>query len=192
MEIIQTLRKERGWSMQRLAEACDPPATASQINKIEKGAQRVTVDWLERLAHAFEVPLSTLLGAEVPMARLVGHVSAGDGSIAYENLWEAPEEIEAPPGHQGEAAVRVRGDRMQPRYADGDILFFSRKAGLDIANCLHRDCIVRLSTGETLLKRLEEGSKMGCFTLRPLNPTHRPMLDVPVDWLAPVTWIKPG
>ena len=54
MNKIKALREERGWSMARLAEACHPPTTASQINKLEKGKVRLTVDWMRRLADALE------------------------------------------------------------------------------------------------------------------------------------------
>lgn len=38
--------------MQDLGDACSPPATGSQINKLEKGQQNLTQDWMYRLSDA--------------------------------------------------------------------------------------------------------------------------------------------
>ena len=62
MNRIKTLRKDRGWSMEQLAEACNPPTTASQINKLEKGQRKLNDEWLERLAKALGVKPYELLG----------------------------------------------------------------------------------------------------------------------------------
>lgn len=61
MNKIKDLRDARGWSMQRLADACSPPTTASQINKLEKGRIRLTVEWMQRLADALECHPADLL-----------------------------------------------------------------------------------------------------------------------------------
>lgn len=49
---VKKLRLDRGWSMQALADNCRPPATASQINKIEKGQTQLNERWMRRLADA--------------------------------------------------------------------------------------------------------------------------------------------
>ncbi len=48
MNRIRTYRQQRGWSLQQLAEASG--TSKSQIDKLEKGARRLTVDWMVRLA----------------------------------------------------------------------------------------------------------------------------------------------
>jgi len=45
---IRELRLAKGWSLQQLADAVG--ASKSQIDKLEKGARRLTVDWMVRLA----------------------------------------------------------------------------------------------------------------------------------------------
>jgi transcriptional regulator with XRE-family HTH domain len=45
---IREWRHVQGWSLQRLAEASG--TTKSQIDKLEKGERRLTVDWMVRLA----------------------------------------------------------------------------------------------------------------------------------------------
>ena len=63
MNKIKELRADRGWSMQELADNCDPPTTASQINKLEKGRVQLNEGWMRRLAAALECyPLDLLDG----------------------------------------------------------------------------------------------------------------------------------
>ena len=48
MNRIREFRQARGWSLQQLAEASG--TSKSQIDKLEKGDRRLTVDWMVRLA----------------------------------------------------------------------------------------------------------------------------------------------
>jgi transcriptional regulator with XRE-family HTH domain len=50
---LAELRAQRGLSMRRVAALCQPPTTASHINKLEKGLVPLTEQWLYRLAPAF-------------------------------------------------------------------------------------------------------------------------------------------
>lgn len=45
---IKFWRQQRGWTLQRLADATG--TTRAQIDKLERGARRLTVDWMVRLA----------------------------------------------------------------------------------------------------------------------------------------------
>jgi transcriptional regulator with XRE-family HTH domain len=56
---IKLLRFSRGWSQETLAELCG--FCRSYIANIESGKHNVSLDNLERLAEAFEVPISELL-----------------------------------------------------------------------------------------------------------------------------------
>src|SRR5690349_16493518 len=59
---LQRLREARHWSMRELADRCSGArVTASQINKLEKGRQQFTVDWLFRLAGALSCRACELL-----------------------------------------------------------------------------------------------------------------------------------
>jgi transcriptional regulator with XRE-family HTH domain len=52
---IRELREERGWSMDDLAGRVHAPTTAPQISKLEKGQVKLTMNWIERIAAAFDV-----------------------------------------------------------------------------------------------------------------------------------------
>lgn len=72
--------------MQQLGDRCHPAASASQINKLEKGQIRLTWDWLQRIADALEVHPSDLKPE-------LGLVATTDDEIAlleaYRGLSEA-------------------------------------------------------------------------------------------------------
>lgn len=66
---VATLRLERGWSYQQLADrmkAVGCTVHPSGIQKMEKGNRRVTVDELTGYARALEVRTEVLLGEEAP------------------------------------------------------------------------------------------------------------------------------
>jgi transcriptional regulator with XRE-family HTH domain len=59
---LQRLREGHHWSMAELAARCSgAQVTPSQINKLEKGRQQFTVDWLFRLARALGCPVCELV-----------------------------------------------------------------------------------------------------------------------------------
>jgi len=59
---IKLLRYSRGWSQETLAELCG--FSRSYIANIESGKHNVSLDNLERIAEAFEVPIAELLNPD--------------------------------------------------------------------------------------------------------------------------------
>ena len=59
---IKLLRYSRGWSQGTLAELCG--FCRSYIANIESGKHNVSLDNLERIAQAFEVPIAELLNPD--------------------------------------------------------------------------------------------------------------------------------
>lgn len=56
---IAALRHKRGWSLNDLARAAG--TTKAQIQKLERGERRLSLEWLERIARALGVKVSELL-----------------------------------------------------------------------------------------------------------------------------------
>jgi transcriptional regulator with XRE-family HTH domain len=83
---IRTLRKERGWSAQQLADECSRTGmgslTRSTIAKIESGVRRVTADEVTVLARALGVTASELL--ESTGARVFLSYAEQDSETALE------------------------------------------------------------------------------------------------------------
>ena len=59
---IKLLRYSHGWSQETLAELCG--FHRSYIANIESGKHNVSLDNLERIAQAFEVPIAELLNPD--------------------------------------------------------------------------------------------------------------------------------
>jgi transcriptional regulator with XRE-family HTH domain len=64
---ISILRREKGVSLTALAEAAG--TTKAQIQKLERGDRRLSLDWMDRIARALDVKISDLLPADVIACR---------------------------------------------------------------------------------------------------------------------------
>jgi transcriptional regulator with XRE-family HTH domain len=71
---IRLLRKVRGLSQQALAEAAG--VTFQQIQKYERGANRVSASMLSRIATTLQAPVSEMFGEVNPAAGAIDEVAA--------------------------------------------------------------------------------------------------------------------
>lgn len=153
---------------------------------LEKGKD-VQVSTLTKLAGALDVPLSELLAS--PRVPVVGYIGAG-GTVIFEEA-ETEEGVLRPPGITGQlVALVVNGSSMLPKYRDGDIIYIQRQHDGVLPDYIGEDCAVRLTSGETYIKQLMQGSAEGRFTLLSLNAA--PMENVEVEWATPVLFIMPS
>jgi transcriptional regulator with XRE-family HTH domain len=60
---ISILRRQKGVSLTALAKAAG--TTKAQIQKLERGDRRLSLDWMDRIAQAMNVKISDLLPADV-------------------------------------------------------------------------------------------------------------------------------
>lgn len=68
---ITTLRKAKGWSLEQLGRAMEPPEKRQQVLRYEaKDITQIKPDWIRRFARALGVPPATLL--EGAMVRGLG------------------------------------------------------------------------------------------------------------------------
>jgi phage repressor protein C with HTH and peptisase S24 domain len=91
-------------------------------------------------------------------------------------------------------AIEVSGNSNAPAYRDGDLLFCSRHAGLNLHKAiLGRDCVMRTRTGKCLIKQALKGQTPGTFTLRSVNNlVAKDLKNVSLEWAAPIVWIRRG
>lgn len=159
----------------------------------ENGTRAFDPDVARKYARAFGVKPEWLLYGktsgknEIP---IVAYVGAGAEFHFYDDHERGGglDTVEAPPGvNEKSIAVMVRGQSMFPAYYDGDLLFYSEKRD-DIEHFLHRQCVIRLADGRTLVKTPTLGSKQGLFTLTSFNA--EPIVDVVIEWCAKIEWIK--
>jgi transcriptional regulator with XRE-family HTH domain len=71
---IRLLRKVRGMSQQALAEAAG--VTFQQIQKYERGSNRVSASMLSRIASTLEAPVSEMFGEAGPASGAIDEVAA--------------------------------------------------------------------------------------------------------------------
>ncbi len=177
-----------------LANGIARGATISQVSKLERGETPLADDWLNAFAAFYGVAVRELFpdkdGGEIRPALLVGYVGAGE--MYYPDPvagpWVGFEEVEAPPGVAGVAAVRVRGNSMAPVYRDGDLLFFKKPDAFDAERCIGKDCIVLLRNGSAYVKRIERGPRdrgLRLVSYGDLAPVDNP----DIEWAAHVKWV---
>ena len=142
-------------------------------------ARALSIDpiWLERGI--------ALAKAEVP---LVGYMEVGAEVIELaQGESTSPRGVEAPPdGVDVTAAIEVRGDGMYPAYSDGDVIYYTAPVPLD--ECLGKQCVVKLTDGRMLVKRVDQGGTPHRLTLTSYNAP--PIIDADVEWIARVAWVK--
>lgn len=75
---MRALREAAKLSRPQLAALCEPPTNYQQIEKLELGERRLTIEWLERIAKALRVDPAMLVAGEPeftlasPVAELAG------------------------------------------------------------------------------------------------------------------------
>lgn len=87
--------------------------------------------------------------------------------------------------------LMVTNNDMEPVYQVGDYVGGKFRYGKDIDVAVKRDCIVRLKTGDLLLRRLFKNGG-GHYNLACINPAPKSanpiMFNVEIECVAPVIW----
>lgn len=194
-ERIRRARKSLGLTQQEFADRL--AVTQPTVHRWEKGFYDPDEDTLKRLARLTNLPPAYFrygdqaMAAEQRSVNAVGYVGAGAEIYPFDDhaLGAGLESVDVPPGETlTTVAVIVRGDSMYPVYQDGDVIYYSREAGIDEASLIGRECVVRVEGGKMLLKRLMRGSQRGRYTLISYNAP--PIDDVRLEWASPVRWVK--
>ncbi len=134
MNRIREYRKARGWSLQKLADAAR--TSKSQIDKLEKGLRRLTVDWMVRLARPLGCDPRDLLPSSDPKIRACVPVSPTGALPVFalkrgkkQEMFltrEAVDKVPRPPmlAHVKDAyALYVVDKSMVPMYRPRQLLF---------------------------------------------------------------------
>lgn len=186
---IRDYRQARGWTLQQLAEASG--TTKSQIDKLEKGERRLTVDWLMRLATPLNCDPRDLLvmdsaapslsppptlqamhGSLLPAATLPVRGAARGGAAQEMFLTDgAIDQVPRPHylAHVKDAyAVYVVGDSMSPMYRPRQLLFINPYK-LPVAGS---GVVITQPSGAVLIKEFVRQKPTG-VVLREYQPTQR-------------------
>lgn len=177
---IRDVRKARGLTLADVAAACVPPTTPQTIGRLETGTRTVSIDWLERIAAAMDVPASALVTLpdrrDVPVAAILGAGGADAPERPRSLLPPVPQ-----PDLIGLVVEVAMGD-----YRAGDELWAQRLETAHFARAINRDVLAPRPAGRFAFGRLIalEGSRL---QLLPALPGARQIVLADVPWLAMVT-----
>lgn len=125
-ELIKSLRKEKGMTQEELGHLLGVNRAA--VNKMENGTTvNFKRDTLIKLSKVFNISVTDLLQSDKPKPThkripVLGKVAAGEPLEQYEDI-TGYEDI---PFSWAESAsyyaLRIRGDSMEPRMYDGDVV----------------------------------------------------------------------
>ena len=156
-------------------------------------------DTLIKMASYFDVSVDYLIGnspvkkekkkgVQIPV---LGEVRAGYPMEAVENIIDY-EEIDEETARRGEFfALRIKGDSMEPRFVEGDVVIVRKQQTADSG-----DIVVALVNGDSAtikkLKRHQNG-----ITLVPSNSAYEPMyysneeiMELPIHILGKVVELR--
>jgi len=123
---------------------------------------------------------------------VVGYVGAGGAISPIDDHEKGAglDEVERPPNApRNTVAVKVKGDSMYPMLIDGMVLYYSKREP-NISDYINRLVIAHFEDGRKAIKTLQNGSRRGVFTLVSFNAP--PMIDVRLESVSPIDWIKPS
>lgn len=153
---LQEIRMQRNLSMQQVADIVG--TTKSQIDKLEKGERRLTVEWLLKISKALGCPPHDVLIEEnlphpgstksspvpyEPKAQYIPVLGISDSfSSTIRNMGHVSGSTPCPPqlsGVKDAYAVCVPGEEMAPRFHAGEIVY------LNPLRAMLRDCYLLLT-----------------------------------------------
>ena len=188
---ISEWRILRGFTQASLAT--EMGTNTQTVEKIENGKVSFTDEWMGRFAKALSVRKADLILDNSPMpvhtASLVGYIGMGANLYwdPHAGIWGTIEKIEAPLHSDGMHAVRVVGHDLEPRFFDGDIIFFD-PIRLPPDQCIGKECIIQTTHG-ACLRRIFHGATSKQFRLESFMAEP---IEVTVLWACPIKWIQPG
>ncbi len=173
MNNLKAARKAKGMTQTAVAEYIG--LAQSSYSAWESGKTKIDDASLSRLAELFEVSTDYLIGrVNTPDKQRVripvlGRVAAGIPIEAIEEIIDY-EELDAAGYAEGEYfGLKIRGNSMEPRIRDGDVVIVRRQDDVDSGDV----AIVLVNGDEGTCKRIKK-SPQG-VTLLSSNPAYEPM-----------------
>lgn len=157
---IRDIRKDKGWTLAELAEACDPPTTAQTIGRLETGMRNLSIKWMDRIASALGVEPEMLVRsdrAEHPQ------VVAALGANGPEAL-ASPRDALLPTATGGTGPLMVLSvEAATGPYLPGDQVWLRQIAPENAAGAVNRDVLIPKKAGRFAFGRLidRQGTLVG-------------------------------
>ncbi len=174
---LKEIRRQFGLSQLELAKRLR--VSRSTIAMWETGGSNPDNEALMRISSIFDVSVDYLLGREgqknnaasngsvkIPV---LGDVRAGLPMEAVENILDYEEISPDMAAHGDYFALRIRGDSMEPRIHEGDVVIVRRQPDVDSG-----DLAIVLVNGDSAtikrVRKLNDG-----IMLIPFNPSYEPI-----------------
>ena len=177
---IRDIRKEKGWTLAELADACTPPTTAQTIGRLETGMRNLSIKWMDRIAAALEVDPEMLVRSEKSEAPMVVARLRNAGPEAL----ESPREAIMPADIAGEGSLTVLTvEESVGEFRPGDMLYLRQIAPEDAPHAINRDVLVPRAGGRFCFGRLidRQGDFVGI--LPPGSGQKQQVVESPA-WIA--------
>lgn len=194
-ERLRSLRQEKGWSQQRLAD--NLKLSKSSVNMYERGEREPGFETMEAIADLFNVDMNYLYGRTdvkiadpivwdtdsslaqssippgfIPMPKmhkvpLVGSIACGTPILAQQNIDGS---VDAPEDIRCDFALRCKGDSMiDAGIHDGDAVYIRIQPEVENGEI----AAVRIGEEATLKRVYYDGTTL---TLMPANAAFAPMV----------------
>ena len=177
---IRDIRRQKGWTLADLAEACDPPTTAQTIGRLETGSRNLSLKWMERIGAALDVDPETLVRSETATSAAVVALLDESGAHALETPREAVQPSEM---GQGATQMVMQVSATTGPYRAGDQLWLRQVAPEEAGRALNRDVLVPRRAGRFAFGRLVD-SAPGRLALLPTEPGRKQVIVEDPAWLA--------
>mgnify|MGYP000386153325 FL=1 len=177
---IRDIRRQKGWTLADLAEACDPPTTAQTIGRLETGTRNLSLKWMERIGSALGVDPETLVRSDKAEPVAVVAVLGDNGAQALETAREA-----ILPDAMGATGTRMvmQVSASTGAYRTGDQLWLRQIDPAKASQAINRDVLVPRRAGRFAFGRLVD-SEPRRIALLPPEPGHKQVIVEDPAWIA--------
>jgi transcriptional regulator with XRE-family HTH domain len=181
---IRHYRRLRRLTQADLAERIG--TTAATISRLETADMKVSMNWLQRFADIFNIPIADLI--EEPKLRnsvpCVGEISRSGALSSIQSSDEKAVTIEAPA--RDPIALRIREN--VGTYCAGDVVIADRMSPEHASRALGRDCLIEVDGEASGFGRFISSAD-GRYLLVPPEPGAQARPLPTPDWIAPVVML---
>lgn len=173
-DFLKEKRNQKGYSLRELGNLAD--VNHSHISDVEKGSKEPTLKWMMKVVNALSIDLNELMREtgflppdaepvdkkKIKSVPVLSWTQCGNWKAMGEESFDEYIDTDA----NGEFALKVRGDSMEPVFFEGDIIIINPYLKQE-----HGDYIVVANhEGEATLKQLKKVGKNR--VLHPLNSKY--------------------
>ncbi|MDC0887012.1 helix-turn-helix transcriptional regulator [Altererythrobacter sp.] len=181
---VRDIRRDKGWTLADLAEACSPPTTAQTIGRLETGMRNLSTKWMDRIADALGVEPEMLVRSERSAPAQIVATLGADGPEALPSPRDAmlPTDIAGSSRIAGPLMVLIVDAASGP-YLPGDQLWLRQLDPGDASRAINRDVLIPKKAGRFGFGRLidRQGKLIGL--LPPGSGQKQDVINDP-PWIA--------